>query len=226
MLNKKLINKKLNQRNMLFFMMTVIIISGCSVTPLPPEVKDPLDVETIEENSSLFVEDGSTGVVDFTTNDTNYSGQYGYTLWTQDGLETDVFSHINVTLSKLSGDDTAGYGVVFGSHDNTMLVLLLNTKKEFVIGELTGNLFTSLQPWDTSVSLKSGYNQSNTVDITYNPGTGEFNLSFNDVPVTTFRDDDEPFHTQGKNGYMVVISPLDDFPNIPVHITFKRNQGD
>jgi outer membrane translocation and assembly module TamA len=104
-----------------------------------------------------------------------------------------------------------------------MLVVLINTKKEFIIGELTGNLFTILQPWDDTENLKSGYNQNNIIDITYDAGTGDFDLSFNGVLVTTFRDDDAPFHTVGKNGYIVVISPMDNFPNIPVSLTFKKN---
>ena len=214
--------KKLIRINILLIILLILITLGCSVTPVPVDVKDPEDVTVIEENSSLFVEDGVTGVVEFTTNNTKYSEQFGYTLWSQEGLVSDPFTNLNVTLSKLSGNDVAGYGVVFGSHDDTMLVVLINTKKEFIIGELTGNLFTVLQSWDDTASLKSGYNQTNIIDITYDSGTGDFDLSLNGVPVTTFRDDDAPFHTQGKNGYIVVISPLDDFPNIPVSITFKK----
>ena len=112
---------------------------------------------------------------------------------------------------------------MFGSHDDTMLVVLINTMKEFIIGELTANLFTELQPWDNESSLKSGYNQFNNIDITYNSVSGDFALSFNEGEAITFRDDEEPFHTYGKSGYIVVISPMDDFPNIPVSITFKKN---
>ncbi len=216
-------NKKLIRINTSITILLIIFTIGCSVTPIPSAVKDHEDVTVIEENSSLFVEDGVTGVIEFATNDTKYSEQFGYTLWSQEGLVSDPFTNLNVTLSKLSGNDVAGYGVVFGSHDDTMLVVLINTKKEFIIGELTGNLFTVLQFWDDAASLKSGYNQINIIDITYDSGTGEFDLSFNGVLVSTFRDDDAPFHTQGKNGYIVVISPLDDFPNIPVSITFKNN---
>lgn len=216
-------NKKLIRINTLIFILVIIITSGCSVTPIPSVVKDPEDVTVIEENSSLFVEGGGTGIIEFATNDTKYSEQFGYTLWSQEGLVSDPFTNLNVTLSKLSGNDVAGYGVVFGSHDDTMLVVLINTKKEFITGELTGNLFTVLQSWDNAVSLKPGYNQINIIDITYDSGTGDFDLSLNGVLVTTFRDDEAPFHTQGKNGYIVVISPMDDFPNIPVSLTFKKN---
>ena len=216
-------NKKLIHINTLLILLMILITLGCSVTPTTSIVKKTEDLTVIEESSSLFVINGVTGVTEFTTNDTKYSGQFGYTLWTREGVEMDPFTHLNVTFSKLSGNEDAGYGVVFGSHDDTMLVVLINTKKEFIIGELTGNLFTEFQPWDNAEALKPGYNQTNIIDITYNSGTGDFYLSLNSVLVTTFRDDDIPFHTQGKNGYIVVISPLDDFPNIPVFITFKNN---
>lgn len=216
-------NKKLIRINTLLIMLVILITLGCSVTPTPSEVKDPEDLTVLEENSSLFVEDGVTGVIEFTTNDTKYSEQFGYTLWSQEAVVFDPFSHLNMTLSKLSGNDVAGYGVVFGSHDDTMLVVLINTKKEFIIGELTGNLFTVLQAWDYSSSLKPGYNQSNIIDIAYNSETEDFVLSFNAGDSIIFRDDDAPFHTSGKNGYIVVISPMDDFPNIPVSVTFKNN---
>jgi hypothetical protein len=216
-------NKQLIRISTFIFILMIMITLGCPVTPGPSVVKDHDDAAVIEENSSLFVVDGATGVIEFTTNDTKYSEQFGYTLWAQEGGVSDPFTHLNVTLSKLSGNEDAGYGIVFCSYDDTMLVVLINTKKEFIIGELTGNLFTVLQPWNNATVLKSGYNQTNIVDITYDSGSREFDLNFNGVWITTFRDDNAPFHTHGKNGYIVVISPMDDFPNIPVSITFKKN---
>jgi len=181
------------------------------------------DSTEIEQNSSLFSEDSSTGVVSFTTNDTRYNGQYGYTLWTEGTAEYTPFTHLNVTLSKMSGSDTAGYGVVFCSRDDSMLIVLINTQKEYLIGELTGTAFTPFSDWQESADLVSGYNQTNILDIARDPGTGTFALAFNAGDPVTFRDDEEPYHTGGRNGYMVVVSPLDDFPDIPVSVTFKNN---
>jgi len=199
------------------------LFTGCPITPTPTEIKNPLDSTPIEENSSLFVEEIDTEIISFYTNDTKYTGEYGYTLWTQDDPVQDPFSHMNVTLKKISGNDVAGYGVVFGSHEDTMLIVLIDTKKSFIIGELTGNLFTELQPWTNSLDLIPGYNQENNIDISYNSGTGDYSLSFNGQVPVPFRDDDAPFHTTGKDGYIVIISPLDNFPNIPVSVTFKKN---
>jgi len=204
-------------------MILLCLLTGCPVTPTVIEIKNPLDSTPIEENSSLFVEDIDTGIISFETNDTKYPGEYGYTLWSQDDAIQDPFTHLNVTLKKIRGNDVAGYGVVFGSHDDTMLVVLIDTKKSFIIGELTGNIFTELQPWTNSPNLIQGYNQENTIDISYNSGTGDYSLSFNSQTPVTFRDDDEPFHITGKDGSIVVISPLDNFPNIPVSVTFKKN---
>ena len=205
-----------------FFTGAVFMFSGCPVSPVKPEPVLP-DGESIEMNSSLFVTDSGIGTVSFSTNDNAYTGEYGYTLWTEEETVHDPFTRVNVTLSKLSGDDTAGYGVVFCSHDDTMLLVLINTKKEYLIGELTGNVFNELQGWKESSDLFGGYNQTNILDITLDSGTGVFSLSFNGGISVTFRDDEEPYHTGGKNGYLVVVSPRDDFPDVPVSVTFKEN---
>ena len=200
----------------------VFMFSGCPVSPVKPEPVLP-DGESIEMNSSLFVTDSGSGTVSFSTNDNAYTGEYGYTLWTEEPEVFTPFVRLNVTLSKLSGDDTAGYGIVFCSHDGTMLLVLINTKKEYLIGELTGNVFNELQGWKESSDLFGGYNQTNILDITLDSGTGLFSLSFNGGTSVTFMDDEEPYHTGGKNGYLVVVSPRDDFPDVPVSVTFKEN---
>ncbi|MCK5673482.1 MAG: hypothetical protein KAH95_08905, partial [Spirochaetales bacterium] len=109
----------------------------------------------------------------------------------------------------------------FCSYEDTMLVVLINTKGEFIIGELTGNIFNTLQPWAEAPSLNEGWNQTNTIDITLD--TGEFSLIFNNGEAVVFMDSDESYHNYGKDGYMVVISPLENFPNTPVFVTFKKN---
>jgi len=209
--------------NIIIFTVIIILVTGCPVTPIETLVKGPDDTAVIEVNSELFALDGDTGIISFTTNDVKYSGKNGYTLWTEETVVQDPFIHLNVTLNKTSGNEAAGYGVVLGSHDGTMLVVLINTYQEFIIGELTGNLFTELQSWEKDESLKSGYNKLNIIDISCNSGTDNFSLSFNGGEINSFRDDEEPFHLSGKNGYMAVISPLDNFPETPVSITFKKN---
>ncbi len=218
-------NTKLIMAEISLLVTIFLFLTGCPKTPEIYVVKEPLDSSVIEENSEIFIEDPATGIIGFETNDTKYSGGYGYTLWTEDDGIQDPFIHLNVTLKKISGNDVAGYGIIFGSYEDTMLIVLINTKKEFVIGELEGNLFTELQAWTEAANLKPGYNQSNIIDINYDPSSEDFSLTFNgdETAVVIFRDDEEPFHTTGKDGYIVVISPLDNFPGIPVSITFKKN---
>ena len=216
-MKEKLINIIVNLGVIIF----LISITGCPVTPESPENLDLLDNPVVEENSLLFDLDTSTGVISFNTNDSKYINEYGYTLWTENNEVQNPFTSLNVTLSKLGGNSNAGYGVVFCSYDNTMLVVLINTKKEFVIGELTGNLFTVLQDWTEAASLNAGLNQINVIDIVL--VAGEFFLTFNSGETIVFSDTDEPYHSYGKDGYLVVISPLDDFPNVPVSVTFKKN---
>ena len=200
----------------------LFILSGCSSSTMPSAPTVP-DGTTVEKNSQLFVTDSGSGVVTFLTNDARYNGYYGYTLWTETSGILDPFSHLNVTFSKMSGNAEGGYGVVFCSHDNTMLLVLLNTQKEYLIGELTGNVFTALQDWTETQDLYLGYNQTNIVDITRDSGTGVFSLAFNGGDPVFFRDDEEPYHSGGRNGYIVVVSPLDTFPDVPVMVTFKTN---
>ncbi len=205
----------------LWLIIFLLSISACPVTPESSEDLDLLDNPIIEENSILFEMDTDTGVINFNTNESKYINEYGYTLWTENNELQNPFTNLNVTLSKISGNSDAGYGVVFCSYDDTMLVVLINTNKEFVIGELTGNLFTVLQEWIEAFSLNSGLNQINVIDITLNDG--EFFLTFNAGEAVVFSDNDEPYHNYGKDGYIVVISPLDNFPNVPVSVTFKKN---
>ncbi len=208
-----------------FTALCVFVLSGCPASsPVSPGPGLP-DGTVIEQNSTLFAEDSAAGVVSFTTNDTRYNGQYGYTLWTEEAADFTPFTHLNVTLSKMSGNDAAGYGVLFCSRDDSMLIVLINTRKEYLIGELTGNAFTPIGGWQESADLVPGYNVTNILDITLDPETGTFVLAFNSGDPVTFRDDEEPYHTGGRNGYMVVVSPIDDFPDIPVSVTFKNNEG-
>ncbi len=205
----------------LWLLILFISITACPVTTESPEDLDLLNNPVIEENSLLFDLDADTGVISFNTNNSKYISEYGYSLWTENNEIQSPFTGLNVTLSKISGNSDAGYGVVFCSYDDTMLVVLINTKKEFVIGELTGNLFTVLQEWTEVASLNSGLNQINTINISL--VSGEFSLTFNEGETIVFSDTDAPYHNYGKDGYLVVISPLDTFPNVPVSVTFKKN---
>jgi len=203
---------------------------GCPVSTPPgagPDVEGtPGDLQKVDD---LFVQDAQNPTRRvFRTNDPAYWGPYGTTLWTLAGAPQEPFGQLVVELIKVEGDDTAGYGVVFCSYDTgdpatgeTMLVVMINTRQEFIVGEVSGAAFTEIIPWSSCGSLRTGYNQSNLLRVTY--AAGEYCLFLNGTEAARFRDDEEPRHDQGgRSGYMVVISPLDNFPSSYVHVIFQE----
>jgi hypothetical protein len=210
----------------------LIFFAGCPVTPTPEsDAQTAGGTSGVAQVDTLFVETTTgSGQFVFTTNDTAYWGAYGCTLWTLRGESEEPFVSREVTLNKVSGNGSAGYGAVFCCYDTgaislgeTMLVVMINTRREYIVGEVTGAAFTEIIPWTESENLIAGYNVANTVSLAYDAAEGEFSLSLNGGPAVTFRDDVEPYHDSGgRNGYMVVISPLDDFPDTPVHVIFTE----
>ncbi len=210
----------------------VLAITGCPVSTPPgkgPAAGGPS--EDLRKVDELFVPDAQTpGRCVFRTNDPAYWGPYGSTIWTLAGPPEEPFRQLEADLIKVEGDDTAGYGVVFCSYDTgnpetgeTMLVAMINTRREFIVGEVAGAAFTEIIPWSSCQSLNAGYSQLNALRITYDNGAGEYHLFLNGAEAARFHDDEEPRHDQGgRNGYIVVISPLDSFPSSSVHVIFQE----
>jgi hypothetical protein len=215
-----------------FILVLIIYLAGCPVTQDLGNPDSGIEDTTIEEVSDLFQEDPpDSGIFVFQTNSSSYWGPYGYTLWSRDGGESqNPLSQYEVTVSKISGNDTAGYGIVFCNYvsadpdvGQTMLTVMINNSKEYIIGEVIGANFEVIEPWTFTECLLEGYNQTNTIKVSYNNGSGIMTLYLNGTEVSTFRDEEAPFHTGGHNGFIVVISPLDNFPANPVHIIFNRS---
>jgi hypothetical protein len=208
-------------------------ISGCPLTPGSdngPAVGGNDD--GLLQVDDLFLEDpDSAGCFIFQTNDPAWWGPYGYTLWTLTGPPLSQFVSRQVEANKVSGDGVAGYGMVFCHYDTgepavgeTMLVAMINTQQEFIVGEVTGASFSEIVPWTESEYLHRGYDQANVMKVTYDAEAKEFALFLNTVEAARFRDDNVPFHDAGGgNGYIVVISPRDNFPYDPVHVIFQED---
>ena len=212
------------------FVVPILIASlaGCPITPETDRDEYDSTGVTIEEKSELFVE-SPLNITVFQTNDTGLQGPYGTTLWTSSGMSQDPLVSREVIARKITGDDDAGYGLVFCHYDTgdpavgeTMLVVMINTRCEYTVGEVIGAEFRAVVPWTGSAALSLGYNQNNTIRIEYDSVRGDFSLLLNGVAVTTFRDDEPPYHTGGADGFVVVISPLDEFPETPVHVEFQE----
>jgi len=76
-----------------------------------------------------------------------------------------------------------------------------------------------LKEWTDCISLNRGYSQNNRISIT-SPSPGFFRISLNGVHVLEFKDSSNPVHEGGGSGYLAVVSPLENFPSIPVSIEF------
>jgi hypothetical protein len=208
------------------------LISGCPLTPgsgSGPAVGGT-NGDVLQVDDLFTADPDSPGHFIFQTNDPAYWGPYGYTLWTLAGAPLSPFVSRQVVVNKVSGDGAAGYGMVFCHYDSgkpnigeTMLVAMIDTQKEFIVGEVTGADFSEIVPWTESAYLSRGYNQANVMKVTYDAGEKEFALFLNDGMAARFRDDSGPFHDAGGgNGYIVVISPRDNFPHSPVHVIFQE----
>ena len=220
-----------------FFLSAVIfsfiIFAGCSPSASDYEGEEAFsavcgDITLVKD---LFVEaiDGETGetVTSFRMNDAKYWSESGYTLWTVwDGdPDSAEFSQRSVRLCKSDGDRSAGYGIVICQGDvdgigKCMLTVLINTEGYYAIGKAINAKYEAIHSWERCTLLETGYGAGNTVLVTYDKNTKEFSLFFNGGFVRHFRDDDEPVLTGGNNGYIVVVSPQDDFPDEYIDLKF------
>jgi hypothetical protein len=211
----------------LALVVALFVLAGCPISPRGDEGPVPV-TGAIEQHSELFVAEAeSPETVRFETNDARYWGPYGYTLWTLRPAAQSPFVSREVTAAKESGDAAAGFGVVFCAYDSgdpligeTMLLVMINTQREYIVGEVSGGAFRELVPWTACAWLKLGYGQENTIALSAD--SGEIALSLNGREVTRFRDEDPPLHDGGADGYLVVISPLDRFPDVPVRVLFRE----
>lgn len=183
----------------------------------------------VAQKDDLFVAQGDGSYV-FTTNDTAYWGPYGYTLWAvMPALSQPTFTQRDVVLTKSSGNAAAGYGIVFcqydsgnPAHDETMLIVMINTQQQYSVGEATGSVYSPYTnpTWVQDLHLVKGGGNPNEVLVTRDAG-GLFSLALNGTQVMTFRDGRTPVQSGGGGGYLAVISPQDSFPAIPVSISYK-----
>ena len=209
---------------------SLALFAGCVPPGTEPE---PEPLSPIRQVDDLFVDvdvdgDGDDDGYQLTTNDSAFWGPYGYTLWALKGAEQTPFTGREVSLCKTSGDDSAGYGIVICHYEDadpgigeTMLVVMINTNRQYIVGEVMGAEFTQIVAWTYSDRLLANKGQTNVVRVDYDGVLKEYILRLNGTEVKSFRDDEAPIHSAGGgNGYIAVISPLDEFPAVPVQVTF------
>lgn len=204
----------------------VIIAALCVACSLPTAsdvfIADS-DTTTIEQNSTLFIKDTISGndILTFKTNDKKYiNGGKGSTLWTlQTNYSEQKFEEITVETEKTSGNTLGGYGVVFCIQGNRMLSVLINNNRQYAIGKITDGRYERLNDWKPSSNLHQGTTKNR---INIKKDGSKFVLSFNDTEEIRFFDPVVPRLEYGNTGYVVIVSPSEDFPKNPVDVRFKK----
>ena len=221
-------------RNLLWGIALIFILAGCNGTYSPGE-KEALDEEILRV-SEIFLEGETSAEGEVTTrlytNDEKYWGLNGKTLWTAWGDEGigELFTERTVTMSKVKGHVTAGYGLVLcqgvreveGREEETMLIVMINNNGEYAIGKSIGGQYEEMAWWTMNAAINAGLGAPN--EILVRRDGNEFELIANGFFVTRFEDPEEPKHEGGRNGYIAVISPLDRLPKdeIDIYFTEKR----
>jgi hypothetical protein len=209
-----------------------LLLGGCADT-YTPEQKTSEEKPSLIRVDELFVpggiEDGRTQTV-FATNDERFWTHEGMTLWTVWGNGSKAFDSRTVLMGKSLGYSGGGYGMVFcqGEHEvngerkPAMLVVMINNEGYYIIGKAVGGVFTDFGWWKATPYLQRGSGALNEVAVTYEEESGGYRLDINGYFIERFRDDDEPALRGGRDGYIVVITPFDQFPQSSVAAYFKE----
>jgi hypothetical protein len=202
----------------------------------PPEEEEAAG--GIMEASWLFKEEGEEDgegriTTRLNTNDRKYWGMKGTTLWTVWG-EEEEFEEREVKMSKTKGNASAGYGLVIchgvreaeGKEEETMLVVMINNAGEYAVGKVIGGRYESVRWWTRSGAIRGWEGAPNEIRVRRE---GEEYVvaalaEGEEIEVTRFVEEEEPRHTGGRNGYVVVISPQDRFPQEGVDVYFTEKK--
>jgi len=209
---------------------TTIILTNCSnphnnERPEWGEIPPPIwSGELFESEADGY---GYTRTT-FRTNDPQHWNQEGSTIWTVWGDTEAVFESRTVRMAKTSGEPVGGFGIVFcqGEHEingrllPAMLVVMINNVGEYIVGKAIGGVFTDFNWWQSTAHLNRGSGSSNEITVTFDEDNGQFILIINGHEIERFRDDNEPRLRSGRNGYITVITPFDNFPVTGINILF------
>lgn len=220
-------------RNVWILLAVSLILTGCPCSHTSDDTTDegPLLVREDELFVSYEIEEGLVQTK-FSTNDTQYSTLEGLTIWTVWGDEGDIFTSRTVSMVKTSGHSDGGFGIVFcqgehavnGAMQSVMLVVMINAEGQYIIGKVVGDVFSDYVSWKTTQYLNRNIGAGNEIKVSYEEETGEYRLDINGNFIERFRDEDEPVLLGGKNGYAVVITPSDKFPETSVEVYFTEEK--
>lgn len=206
----------------------IVLLASCGLAPLEEtEAPEAMEQTSIKEESELFVPDEQNKIFTFETNDKKYLGERGFTLWTVQGTNgSDSFEPVEVKLCKESGRAEAGFGIVFCEQETEgrhfMLAVLINTSGYYTAGKVTDGEFSHINGgWKSSSHINRGHGIKNTVAVTYDSGNRNFLLRINGYDTAEFAAPEGIPFKGSRRGFAAVISDSEDFPEIPVKVTFE-----
>lgn len=195
---------------LLFIMLLIIIFSSC-------QEKSTTGSDNVEYTTK-WKEDGS-GNIQFYCDNPKLKGFKFYKI-TENIYNTTT---IEVELTRVSGNENKGQGIVFCFLDsnNFYSVLILNNQKYAILKKINGNYFL-IREWTYCADLNPGYDVVNTILIDFDHTAHTIDISFNGQPALTQATDDS--FTEGKVGFYAAVDSQDRLPGIPVDLRFKMNQ--
>jgi hypothetical protein len=216
----------------LMLLLFILFLTGCPAVqeePTDPSVDKPTDkkVQTIK-----WVIDESDNYCQFYTNDRNYCGTSGTSVYHITNSETTMDTVITDVM-KMSGKSDYGYGVLFCGKDNgdtlpddtryDFYSVTIYTDGYFRIAKRVSGIWKIIQLKKSNSSLYAVSGGVNTIKVKNN-GLGSFTLVFNgheEAPIP-FTDNTAPIFTGGYYGYITDIGDDENFPNTPVDVKFKQ----
>ena len=200
----------------------VLLVSCDFSSPLvPPEGIGDQNPPPVEENTRLFVEGDKPGEFVFETNESGYSRPYGKSFWFPAGNTQSPFVDWGITVRKESGRTEGGFGIVICDVGTSMLTVMIRIDGYYQVAEIVKGRYIPRDVWKPHPAIVRDRGNKNRINVS-RASNGVFTLRINDQKITTFVDDEAPIHTGGRQGYLVVSSPLEDFPRIPLKVIFRE----
>jgi len=168
--------------------------------------------ETINVIKTINYEYNDDGELQFYTNDYN-NMDYLFYYFNQDPKP---FVSYKFKTKKVSGNDLAGYGILFCYQDDSNYYrLLISSSGQYAISKFINGEFYVISEWEDSKYLNIGFDTYNTVMI-LKVGTMFF-VKFNDMDELKFTDNSL---SSGEIAFAVYVSDEEDFPQIPADTRF------
>jgi len=218
----------------LFLILIIHFLFSCNFTFMPDRDGND-DTPSLTWSDDMFEkeeqDDGITKTV-FKINDPAYWTAKGTTIWTVWGENVQTFTERTVSMAKAYGYVSGGYGMVFcqgeyeveGRSVHAMLVVMINNLGQYIMGKAIGGVFTDYGWWKNTSHLNQTPGSLNEVTVFFDETSHEYCLNINGYEVDRFTDNSIPALRSGKNGYIIVITPYDNFPSVGIDVCFLEEK--